>query len=144
MPPMHHENSMVRKMLPKRQKEHLTSTDKPNYFIKQGVIIIIELRLLSKILQLSLKEITLSHYILSLPLAQTHCLQISSKCLVFEVYHSRFLTRTFQTVGLCRQQLLTTLRWLSPYILEKSILNISLQAHNTATLAEVHIDYITL
>ena len=55
MPPMHHENSMVRKMLPKRQKEHLTSTDKPNYFIKQGVIIIIELRLLSKILQLSLK-----------------------------------------------------------------------------------------
>ena len=138
---MHHENSMVRKMLPKRQKEHLTSTDKP---IKQGVIIIIELRLLSKILQLSLKEITLSHYRLSLPLAQTHCLQISSKCLVFEVYHSRFLTRTFQTVGLCRQQLLTTLRWLSPYILEKSILNISLQAHNTATLAEVHIDYITL
>ena len=141
MPPMHHENSMVRKMLPKRQKEHLTSTDKPNYFIKQRVIIIIEFRLLSKILLLSLKEITLSHYRLSL---QTHCLQISSKCLVFEVYHSRFLTRTFQTVGLCRQQLRTTLRWLSPYILEKSILNISLQAHNTATLAEVHIDYITL
>ena len=122
MPPMHHENSMVRKMLPKWQNEHLTSTDKPNYFIKQRVIIIIELRLLSKILQLSLKEITLSHYRLSLPLAQTHCLQISSKCFVFEVYHSRFLTRTFQTVGLCRQQLLTTPRWLSPYILEKCIL----------------------
>ena len=120
MPPMHHENSMVRKMLPKRRKEHLTSTDKPNYFIKQRVIIIIKLRLLSKILQLSLKEITLSHYRLSLPLAQTHCLQISSKCLVFEVYHSRFLTRTFQTVGLCRQQLLATRRWLSPYILEKA------------------------
>ena len=106
---MHHENSMVRKMLPERQKEHLTSTDKPNYFIIR-VIIIIKLRLLSKILQLSLKEITLNHYRLSLPLAQTHCLQTSSKCLVFEVYHSRFLTRTFQTVGLCRQQLLTTLR----------------------------------
>ena len=119
MPPMHHENSMVRKMLPKRQKEHLTSTDKPNYFIKQRVIIIIKLRFLSKILQLSLKEITLSHYRLSLSLAQTHCLQISSKCLVFEVYHSRFLTKTFQTVSLCRQQLLTTPRWLSPYILEK-------------------------
>ena len=38
-------------------------------------MIIIKLRLRSKILQLPLKEITFSHYRLSLPLAQTQCLQ---------------------------------------------------------------------
>ena len=81
MPPIHHESSMVTKMLQYNlsgrrhtsllQTQLFHQTTRNDYY---QVAVPIENT------ALPLKEITFSHYRLSLPLAQTQCLQISSKC----------------------------------------------------------------